>query len=430
VKVNYKKSNLNLCISATASNQGKTILTTALLYHFRKSVRPYKIGPDYIDPQFHKKVCNTNSVNLDSFIMTEEQVKWIYNRYNNKNISILEGVMGFYDGENKGCSAYSVSKLLKIPTILVLDASGSYITISAVLKGLLTYKGDNTIKAIVLNNVSSQMHFELIKNQINSDHKNIKVLGWIQKKLKSLSDTHLGLDLKDMNKIKDISIEVLEHIDLKLLKSLNSKNNIKIKKYPFKRIDKINKNLVIVTDENFSFLYYDNLIFLKEIFKKTTIIDSTKNQKIPKNTDIVYICGGYVETNTSYKKVKNSNKFKRSLIKHSKDKIVYAECAGLLYLGNKVDEKKMSGILDIDFTLDTRFNRLGYYYNKDGVKGHSFHYTKPIDTTNAIDILSKKENSIGKPGSWESKNKKVFGTYLHTMFRNNIELLKKRFYEV
>ena len=430
MKVNYKKSNLNLCISATASNQGKTILTTALLYHFRKSVRPYKIGPDYIDPQFHKKVCNTNSVNLDSFIMTEEQVKWIYNRYNNKNISILEGVMGFYDGENKGCSAYSVSKLLKIPTILVLDASGSYITISAVLKGLLTYKGDNTIKAIVLNNVSSQMHFELIKNQINSDHKNIKVLGWIQKKLKSLSDTHLGLDLKDMNKIKDISIEVLEHIDLKLLKSLNSKNNIKIKKYPFQKIDKSNKNLVIVTDENFSFLYYDNLIFLKEIFKKTTIIDSTKNQKIPKNTDIVYICGGYVETNTSYKKVKNSNKFKRSLIKHSKDKIVYAECAGLLYLGNKVDEKKMSGILDIDFTLDTRFNRLGYYYNKDGVKGHSFHYTIPIDTANAIDILSKKENSIGKPGSWESKNKKVFGTYLHTMFRNNIELLKKRFYEV
>ncbi|RLA78993.1 MAG: cobyrinate a,c-diamide synthase, partial [Epsilonproteobacteria bacterium] len=73
----------NLCISATASNQGKTILTTALLYHFKKSVRPFKIGPDFIDPQFHKRVCGTSSVNLDSFIYNESQVKWIYNHYNN-----------------------------------------------------------------------------------------------------------------------------------------------------------------------------------------------------------------------------------------------------------------------------------------------------------------------------------------------------------
>ena len=432
LKINNTISTLNLCVSATASNQGKTILTTALLYHFKNSVRPFKIGPDYIDPQFHKKVCNTDSINLDSFIMNEKQVKWMFNNYSDKKVSILEGVMGFYDGDNKGCSAYSVSKLLQIPTILVLDASGSYITISAVLKGLLEYKNDNTIKAIVLNNVSSQMHFELIKNQINNDHKDIKVLGWIQKNLDCLKDTHLGLDLDDMDKIKDISIEVLKYIDLDLLKTLTTKQNkTKIKNYPFKKIDKIDKKLVIVTDENFSFLYYDNLIFLKEIFKDVVIIDSTKNQKIPKSTDIVYICGGYVETSTSYNKIKDSKKFKKSLIKHSKNKKIYAECAGLLYLGNKVDDKKMSAILDINFTLDTRFNRLGYYYNEQGIKGHSFHYTKPINEDNkAFDILSKKVNGIGKAGSWQSKNKKVFGTYLHTMFRNNFDLLKKRFYEI
>ena len=440
MKINNTITHLNLCISATASNQGKTILTTALLYHFKKSVRPFKIGPDYIDPQFHKKVCNTDSVNLDSFIMNEKQVKWIYNNYSNKKISIIEGVMGFYDGENKGCSAYSVSKLLDIPTLLVLDASGSYITISAVLKGLLDYKKDNTIKAIVLNNVSSQMHFELIKNQINSDHKHIIVLGWIQKNLNCLKGTHLGLDLDDINKIKDISKEVLKYIDLDLLERLKSlripKVKLKVQKYPFEKIKKIDQYLAIVTDKNFSFLYYDNLIFLKEVFKEVIIIDSTKDQKIPKTADVVYICGGYVETNKSYNNIKSSKKFKKSLRKHSKHKIIYAECAGLLYLGNKVDNKKMSGILDIDFTLDKRFNRLGYYYNEKGIKGHSFHYTKPIldkessaftRKTKGFDILSKNKNGIGKAGSWQSKNKKVFGTYLHTMFRNNFNLLKKRF---
>ncbi len=419
---------INLCISATASNQGKTILTTALLYHFRKSVRPFKIGPDYIDPQFHKQVCGTNSINLDSFIMNESQVQWLYNNYSNKKVSILEGVMGFYDGDNKGCSAYSVSKLLNIPTILMLDASGSYITISAVLKGLLEYKKDNTIKAIVLNKVSSQMHFELIKNQINSDHKDIIVLGWIKKSLSSLSDTHLGLDLKDLSKIKQISKEVLEHIDLTLLKnSMFKLQDFTFTTYPFEKIKKIQKKLCIVTDKNFSFLYHDNLKFLKEIFKDVTIINSTKDEKIPKCCDIVYICGGYVENTEAYKNIKNSKEFKRSLIKHSKHKKIYAECAGLLYLGNQVDSKKMSGILDIDFSLANRFNRLGYYYNEAGLKGHSFHYTYAMNDKDGFDILSKIKNGKGKVGSWQSKNKKVFGTYLHTMFRNNINLIKERF---
>jgi len=258
---------LNLCISAIASNQGKTILTTALLYHFRDSVRPFKIGPDFIDPQFHKQVCGTPSVNLDSFIMNEEQVSWLYDHYSDRTVSILEGVMGFYDGDNKGCSAYSVSKLLNIPTILVLDGSGSYITISAVLKGLLEYKKDNTIKAVVLNNLSSKMHYALIKKQIEEDHHDVEVLGWIQKKLPALSDTHLGLDLKDLSKIEQISKEVLEHIDLEKLgrvrfpthrqnkSHISSRVETRLCPYPFPTIQKIDEKLAIVNDQNFSFLF-------------------------------------------------------------------------------------------------------------------------------------------------------------------------------
>jgi len=418
---------LQLCISAIASNQGKTILTTALLYHFRASVRPFKIGPDFIDPQFHKQVCGMDSVNLDSFIMTKEQVVWMYNNYADKEVSILEGVMGFYDGDNKGCSAYSVSKLLNIPTILLLDGGGSYITVSAVLKGLLEYRNDNTIKAIVLNNLSSKMHFALIQNQIEGDHPNIVVLGWIQKKLPALSDTHLGLDLKDLSKIEQISKEVLEHIDLEKLRRvrlLSHQNSQISKKYPFPKIKKTDQKLAIINDKNFSFLYHDNLNFLKEVFDEVILVDSTKDELIPNDCDIVYICGGYVETDEAYERVKNSKRFKNSLIEHAKTKAIYAECAGLLYLSNRVDDKVMSGILDIEFTLDTRFNRLGYYYNEKGVKGHAFHYTKPTDKSlaSAFDILSKTPNGKGNFGSWSKGN--VFGTYLHSMFRGNFNLSK------
>jgi len=411
---------ITLCISAIASNQGKTILTTALLYHFRTSVRPYKIGPDFIDPQFHKKVCGTDSINLDSFIMNEKQIEWLYYHYRDKEVAILEGVMGFYDGENKGCSAYSVSKLLNIPTILVLDGSGSYITISAVLKGLLDYKLDNSIKAVVLNNLSSVMHYQLIKNQIEIDHKNIVVLGWIKKNLPSLSDTHLGLDLEDLSKIEQISQEVLEHIDLENLYKVGySKQQKSEIAYPFPQINKIDKKLAIVNDKNFSFLYYDNFCFLQEIFQEIVIIDATKDEVIPIDCDFVYICGGYIETDRAYQNIKNSYHFKNSLISHSKSKNIYAECAGLLYLSKRVDNKQMSGILDIEFILDDKFNRLGYYYNQANIKGHAFHYTKPTKKTleKGFNILSKIPNGKGIVGSWQSSNGKVIGTYFHKMFR-------------
>jgi len=419
---------LNLCVSGTSSNSGKTILTTALLYHFKQSVRPFKIGPDYIDPQFHQKVSGTPSINLDTFIMDENQVKWIYQNYRTKDVSILEGVMGFYDGDDKGCSAYSVSKLLDIPTVLLLDCKGSYITISAVLKGLLTYKDDNTIQAVVLNHVSSGMHYELIKGIINKDHPNIIVLGWIKKDLVALKDTHLGLDLEEMSKIEEISKDVLENIDLSLLESFAKTDTIlKNEIYPFETMEKQNRHIAIVYDENFSFLYNDNLIFLNEVFDKVTIVNPTLNETVPTNCDIVYICGGYVETHKAYENIKNSESFKNSLISHAKEKKVYAECAGLLYLGKNVDEKEMSGLLDVSFTMTPRFTRLGYYYNEQNIKGHSFHYSKAIDDSNGFDKLSKKPNGMGKVASWQNENKNIFGTYLHTMFRNNIQLLKDKF---
>ncbi len=418
---------LNFSITAISSNSGKTLLTMALLDYFKSSVRPFKIGPDYIDPQFHKKISNSDSINLDTFLMNEEQVKWLYSKYSNKRVSILEGVMGFYDGEDRGCSTYSITKLLNIPTILILDCRGTYITISALLKGILEYRRDNTIKAVVLNYISSESHYNLIKNILEKEH-NIIVLGWIKKNIPILKNTHLGLDLENINKIEKISREVLKNINLSLLKAFAKREKkLKIDKYPFEKIEKQDKHLTIVNDKNFSFLYYDNLQFLKEIFKKVTIVNSIRDEPIPKKSDIVYICGGYVESREAYNRIKNSNNFRKSLINHSKNRKIYAECAGLLYLGNRVDDKKMSGILDIDFTLTDRFIRLGYYYNEKGVKGHSFHYTKPIDNKNGFDILSKRLNGEGEVGSWQNLNGKVFGTYLHTMFRNNIKLLKERF---
>lgn len=270
--------------------------------------------------------------------------------------------------------------------------------------------------------------FELIKKQILNDFDDIEVLGWIKKGLETLSNTHLGLDLKNVKKdtLENISKEVLENIDIEKLKNITSYNKEENNNYPFDKISKIDKKVSIVKDDNFSFLYYDNLKVLEELFEKVEIINPIKDEQISKDSDFVYILGGYIETDKAYEKIKNSNKFKKSLLEHVKQKrYVYAECAGLLFLSNSVDNKKMMGILNAGFTLTNKRVRLGYYYCSNGIKGHAFHYTKPLDTKNAIDILSKKKNSKGELAAW--KNENVYGTYLHTMFRNNLKKLKDYF---
>ncbi|MHB8099855.1 MAG: cobyrinate a,c-diamide synthase [Sulfuricurvum sp.] len=417
---------VSLCISAIASNQGKTILSSALLYHFKDSVRPFKAGPDFIDPQFHTKICGTQSINLDGFMMNPKQLTWLYNHYSDKEVSILEGVMGFYDGMDKHSSAYDISKLLHMPTLLVLDGSGSYITVSAVLKGLKTYKKGNTIKGVVLNRIASQGHYELIKAQIEKDFSDIAVLGWIPNNLLTLKDTHLGLDLDDMDKLEAISKEVLTHIDIEKIKTIGYCEPKINTDYPFKLLVKMDQTVAVVTDENLSFLYHDNLRFLQETYTHVQIIRPSNDEVIPENCSSVYICGGYAETEKAYASIKKATNFRDSLIKHAKNKKIYAECAGLLYLGKNVDEKIMSGILEVSFTLEKRFQRLGYYFNELGTRGHAFHYTRPLDTAQGFDTLSKSKGGTGTVGSWQSTNKKVFGTYLHVMFRSNPSWIKKR----
>ena len=408
-----------LLISALASNQGKTLLTTALLEHYKTSVRPYKCGPDFIDPQFHEKIAKTPSINLDGFMMDENQLRWTFNNYFDKNIAILEGVMGFYDGMDKNSSAYDISKTLEVSTVLVVDGSGSYITISAILKGMLEFRKDNTIKGVVLNKLSSKMHYELIKKNLEKEVPNIVVCGWIEKDLESLSSTHLGLDLQNLEVIENVTKDVLKNIDLELLESLMSVTLTGIDFYPFEKIKKQDKLCVVVKDKNFSFLYYDNLMFLRECYKEVVIVDSTKDEKIVNNADIVVIVGGYVETKQSYERVKNSHNFKNSLILHVEScKPVYAECAGLIYLGQKIDEKPMSGILPITFSLEEKRQRLGYYKcDLDGktIKGHAFHYSK-IQQAPKTDIkLYKVSKKTETAGGYVYKN--VFATYLHTMWR-------------
>lgn len=424
----------SIAVTALGSGQGKTIFTSALLFYFKnRPVRAFKIGPDYIDPQFHKRLCGVSSVNLDRFLMNDEQLRWMFERYGEGRLCIVEGVMGFYDGIERGSSTYDVTTSIGISTVLVLDGGGSYSTLVAVMEGVLGHKKDNEIKAVVFNRLSSKSHFVLLKELFEANFPHITVLGWIKKDLHSLSSRHLGLDLEGLYEpfLESLCAEVLENIDLDALLRVAACEPKKCIGYPFlPSPNKKDKRLAVVSDENFSFLYEDNIEFLKEVFGSVEFVSATKDEEISPDADSLFIPGGYVETTEAFDRIKTSYKF-LNCVKNFRGK-VYAECAGLIYLGKSVlnggEILPMSGVLDLEFEMKKSRIRLGYYVACDKISGdryagHAFHYSDVTSTETAIWELAKPDGRYPKGGGWQKDN--FFGTYLHSMFRVSPKLLEK-----
>jgi cobyrinic acid a,c-diamide synthase len=444
-----------IAISALSSGEGKTIFTMSLLNWLKskgEKVRPFKIGPDYIDPQFHRKIVETDSVNLDLQLMTKDEIKSIFGMYSQDyKFSVAEGVMGFYDGLDYSTSTYDVTKALGIPTVLIVSAEASYITISAVIKGVLEYKSNNTIKAVILNKVSSEQHYKMVAEQIKSDIPDLKILGWIEKGLPQIGSRHLGLDLTELDQelLNEISTKVMSNINIfelleimEIQETNTSKPKAMPDAYSFHDIFE-DKSLTVVKDNAFSFIYPQNIDFLETIFPNVNYISALEDDEIPENTDVVYIPGGYVETDEVAKILNKSNKFKKSLVQFSQNKLkrIFAECAGLMILGNKIETTsgdwiKGAGILPINFHIKQTITRIGYYkaINLDSLsiyRGHAFHYSTPefIKNNKAITkwALFKKDSIKAEPGGWTNLEGNVFGTYIHSFYFNQPAIIQEFF---
>lgn len=460
--ISFLVVNNSLVIAAAASGIGKTMLTLALLQYFCEheiTVQPFKIGPDFIDPQFHFAMCQTPSVNLDVFLSGFAGVQNLFLQYH-KSFSLVEGVMGFYDSCDKQVSTYDVAKELSLPVILLLPAKGQSHTLLAYLKGLLEFKRDNTIAGIILNFISSSSHYQYMKNLVEAEFPQLKIYGYIEKDLKNIKEQNLGLDLTELKKDKKhwqtFNKKVLQHIDVESLKkdffqqprsfqSLNKRNRKDFFHEGFYQTqDSLGvyraivsiaktKHLCIVYDDAFSFFYYDDFLFFKEIFKKVTLCSPLANQEIPQEADALFIAGGRIANKKTHEKLLSAKVFSLSLIDFYKSqKRIYATGEGMLLLGRELmllDKTilKFFSLLPMDFQIENTRQRLGYYYAhvKDGnvYQGHAFHYSKETSAMEMMPCwqLSKSKKGYGQTGAWQKEN--VLVTFLHVHFRNNLELV-------
>lgn len=422
----------SIIISSNSSGGGKTTFTLGLMNAMKKkgySIQGYKVGPDYIDPAFHKKVLGINSKNLDSYLMGEDAINYVYSKAN-KDFGIIEGVMGLYDGKGVGteCSTYEISKILgDLPIILVLNPKGKSTTIAAEINGLLNFQKAN-ITGIVFNGVSKSYY--LLLKAIVEEYCKIKVFGFIPNDSRlEIKSRHLGLiqavEIKDILDKVDVASELIEeNVDIDLLiESFKEYKGQYHKEYVVKRKNKL--KIAIAFDEAFNFYYDDNLELLKDL-GDIHYFSPIRDKEIPNNIDFLYIGGGYPEI---FKESLSLNKSMLKSIKNALEKgtYCYAECGGLMYLSKSIDGYEMVGFLDGNCKMTNKLQNFGYAKltnNSIDVNCHEFH--KSVFETEEDTIFNLSKNSfLGNEKLWKCgyKNKNTIATYAHIHFLGNLRFL-------
>lgn len=441
----------SIMIAATHSGSGKTTVTCGILRALRKrgyQIQPYKVGPDYIDTSYHSQASGRTSKNLDEFILGENEMKYLYSQNSEQvDISVIEGVMGLFDGyqaeSNYGSSA-SISKILGVPVILVMDCKGMAASAGAIAKGFVCYDKNVRISGFILNNVSSENHYTILKKVIEKDT-GIAVLGRLPKKEEiSLSSRHLGLIPqgevdKSEDKIEQMSLLVDQYIDLdSIIKIATTAKSIVTHRSLKKNYN--NLTLAVAMDKAFNFYYDDGLELLKDLGIKLVFFSPLADKDIPQ-CDGIYIGGGYPEI---FAEELEKNKGMRQKIKQLSlgGMPIYAECGGLMYLGSSLvveqegskNTYQMVGIFAGESKMTKGLKRFGYcngtlmkntLLGKAGaiIKGHEFHHSI-FDTKEEHIYEMTKIKSDGSTERWQGgyQQNNTMASYLHTHFCSDYQI--------
>ncbi|MFA6952023.1 MAG: cobyrinate a,c-diamide synthase [Candidatus Methanomethylophilaceae archaeon] len=387
-----------LLLTAPASGSGKTLITCGILQALVNrglKVSSFKCGPDYIDPMFHSRVIGTPSKNLDPFFTDTDTMRYLFSRSaEGQDISVIEGVMGYYDGIGMATtrgSTYDVSERLECPTILIVNCRGASLSAVPVVKGFKEFRNNN-IKGVILNNMSAPVYAEVSK--IIEEEVGIKVIGYVPKVTDLvLESRHLGLCLpgeieslkEKLNKLADV-LEGSLNIDL-LIELANTAPDLEYIPPEIEKIDGKVK-VALADDDAFCFTYEDNIRLLEECGAEIVRFSPMHDRKIPDGVGGVILSGGYPELHAE---TLSANK---EMLEDMRSKITagmpcIAECGGFMYLHREIEGSdgrmySMADVFDAEAVNKGKLNRFGYItVSSEGgsdilkncsIKAHEFHY--------------------------------------------------------
>lgn len=452
-------------IAAMASGSGKTTIACSLMAALKekeKKVAACKCGPDYIDPMFHREVLGIDSENLDLFFCREEMLRRNYARHaGDAEITVVEGVMGYYDGmalDAERASSYDVARALGIPVILVLPCRGMGLSVLALLKGVMEFRGDSNIRGVLLNRISPMLYprmKKLIETGMAEMGHPIQVVGYVpENEAFQIDSRHLGLLLPeeipglkarmgraarvleesvDLDAILGIAEEVKaledEQTDesglCKFVESVGMSEVHFTKGTEPGQADETGPVIGIARDEAFGFYYKDNIELLKALGCRLLYFSPIRDEKLPEQADGILLGGGYPEV---YARQLAGNKRMREEIRRrvTEGLPCIAECGGFLYLQKELEGADgmiypMAGVLEGTAVKKERLVRFGYlellaqedgvYFKKgERIRGHEFHYWDSSE--NGQSCLAVKPDGVR---SWQAVQMRgnVFAGFPH-----------------
>ena len=392
--------NNRIMIAAPSSGSGKTMITCALLgalVERKKKVKAFKCGPDYIDPMFHRKVQNVEAENLDLYLAGEEKAKSIFEEGSrNSEISVIEGVMGLYDGLGAiqlEASSYHAASLLDCPIILVVDAKGMGRSLIPLIRGFRDYDKNKLIKGLILNRMSLSF-YKRIKEMLEQET-GLELLGCFPENSEfQIKSRHLGLQLPSeieeiREKLKNAAGQMEECVNIdRILELSESIPWQKREKTSSTKNDNLKNcgeklTLAVARDEAFCFYYDANIREFQKRGIGICYFSPLKDKKLPKEADGLLLGGGYPEL---YLEKLSANKEMLQEVKEAIEGKMpsLAECGGFMYLCRKIDGKEMVGVIDGECIRKKRLVNFGYiqlqeknsYFLPHGksIRAHEFHY--------------------------------------------------------
>lgn len=408
-----------ILLAAPASGSGKTLVTCGILQALLNrglKTAAFKCGPDYIDPMFHGRVLGIASKNLDTFFTGEDMTRYLLGKEAAKaDISVMEGVMGFYDGVagiSTQASAYDLARVTKTPVILVVDTKGMSLSVGALVKGFLEYRRDSRIQGVILNRMSASL-YPRVREQLEAELP-IKVLGYVPRAEEYVIESrHLGLvtpgEIKNLReKLQGLAGVLEETLDLDGIIALAAQaeeffyETPKIPKLPVEAESRP-VTIGIARDEAFCFYYRDNLELMEEMGARLSFFSPMEDRHLPQGLDGLIFYGGYPELYAE--KLSRNETMKEDIRRALKGGTPYlAECGGFMYLHESMEDMEknvypMVGQIPGRAYLTGRLGRFGYLTleakkkqilgEKGGsCKAHEFHYFD--STSNGADFHAAK----------------------------------------
>ncbi len=427
-----------LLLAGTNSGCGKTTVTCAVLQALvnrKLKVGALKCGPDYIDPMFHSRIIGAKSANLDLFFFEENTMKDLLARGGaDCDVSIIEGVMGYYDGmglTSDKASSYEVARASASPVVLVVNARGASLSILAALHGFLSFRADSGVRGVILNQCTPATYEALAQAIRERFAGRVKPLGYLPALPDcALESRHLGLvtaaevaGLKE--KMAALAAQAEKTLDLDgLLELAADAGPICYEPVKLPRYDR-SVRIAVARDKAFCFYYEDSLQALRDMGAELVEFSPLADKALPEAIQGLYLGGGYPEL---YAGRLSENRSMRDSIRAALERGLpcIAECGGFMYLTQAIANCPMVGFLPGECFDTGKLRRFGYVTLKaktdnllckagEEIRGHEFHHwdaTVPGDSFTAV-------KSTGKSWDCVVATDRLYAGYPHFHFYAN-----------